>query len=141
MPDLAPQITQKIKALCAKGYRYYDQNDHKTALRVFYQAWLLVPKPQIKWEEAGWVLTAIGDAYFRLTQYQHACEALNSALHCPNLGRAPFIHLRLGQCLLEQGDTNKARQSLHRAYSIGGKNAFANEPAQYLRAIEDLIID
>jgi len=35
--------------------------DFKSALRLFYQAWLKVPKLQMQWDEAGWMLTAIGD--------------------------------------------------------------------------------
>ena len=140
MPNLASQTAEHIKSLCAEGYRHYDTQDYKGALRIFYQAWLEVPRPQTDWIEAGWVLTAIGDTYFRLNQFSQACEALSSALHCPQAKGNPFIHLRLGQSLLEQGDVAQARRELHRAYSGGGKDIFEREPDKYLVAIRDVVI-
>ena len=139
MSELAANTTEHIKSLCAEGYRHYDTQDYKGALRIFYQAWLELPKPQTDWVEAGWVLTAIGDTYFRLNQFTQACEALNSALHCPQTRGNPFIHLRLGQSLLEQGDIAAARRELHRAYNAGGKAVFEREAQKYLTAINDVV--
>ncbi|TQV73450.1 tetratricopeptide repeat protein [Exilibacterium tricleocarpae] len=139
MSNLASQTATRIKSLCAQGYEHYDTQDYKGALRVFYQAWLEVPKPQTDWIEAGWVLTAIGDTYFRLNQFHQAREALNSALHCPQAEGNPFIHLRLGQSLLEQGDIGNARRELHRAYNVGGTAIFEREPEKYLAAIRDVV--
>lgn len=129
-----------IRQLCAEGYQCYDGGDYKAALRLFYQAWLLLPKPQTEWVEAGWVLTAIGDAYFRSAQYQPGAEALQSALCCSEMSAVPFIHLRLGQCLWELEQGGQAQGPLLRAYQIAGADIFAAEDRKYYFAIAELIL-
>lgn len=132
-------LTQKIRQICALGYQDYDAGDYETALRQFYQAWLALPKPQQDWTEAGWVLTAIGDAYFRLERYTPGVEALRSALCCPEGDRSPFTQLRLGQCYWELGEEAKARQHLFKAYQIAQMDIFDGEHRNYRQAIADLI--
>ena len=139
MQSLENALEQDIKSLCAQGYQAYDGGDYQAALRLFYQAWLLVPKPQMEWDIAGWVLTAIGDTYFRLENYAQGREALSSTLHCAGINNNPFVHLRLGQCQFELGDEALARQSLYKAYRNGGQALFKQEPAKYLAIIADLV--
>jgi len=145
MPDATPETTEQtidreqIKQLCGEAYKAYDQQDHKTALRVFYQAWLKLPKPQHDHLESSWVLAGIGDCYFKLRQFQQAIEALSSALHCPSGDQSAFIHLRLGQCLLDIGETGSARRSIFKAYQLGGQKAFEQESLKYIESINDLI--
>ncbi len=123
-----------IKRLCAEGYTLYDAGDIRHALRKFYQAWMIFPKPQTDFAEAGWVLTAIGDAYFRSAQFAQGAEALASALHCEGMIDNPFIHLRLGQCLLETGNKATACTHLGIAYGRGGRKIFEKEAPKYLMA-------
>ncbi len=134
MQELEPAQIQKIKALCREGYRLYDEDDFKEALRLFYKAWTALPKPQTEHEQAGWVLTAIGDCYFKTEQWEQGRESLSSALHCPSMQGNPFIHLRLGQCLLELGNKEKACEHLEQAYLNGGSKLFQNETPKYLVA-------
>lgn len=129
----------QIKKLCASGYSLYDLGDFKTALRTFYQAWVLLPKPQTDFEQSGWVLSSIGDTYFKLEQYQQSQEAIESALHCAKHSNNPFLLLRQGQCLLNQEKLPAARKSLFKAYQIGGLPLFEKEPEIYLSSIKDLI--
>ena len=129
---LDPSLVKKIKTLCAEGYRLYDQHDYKEALRLFYKAWMAVPKPQTEHVEAGWVLTAIGDCYFRTQQWDQGRESLTSALQCPKMDGNPFIHLRLGQCLYEMERTESAREHLEIAYMNGGSKLFQNEAPKFL---------
>jgi tetratricopeptide (TPR) repeat protein len=117
----------------------YDAQDYSAALRVFYQAWLLIPKPQTDYAEAGWVLTAIGDSYYRLEQFEPGTEALHSALCCPLADKSPFVHLRLGQCLYGLQRLAEARQCLFRAYQGGGSSLLTAEPARYRELIADLL--
>lgn len=130
--SLDPSLIRKIKALCAEGYRLYDQEVFKDALRRFYQAWTLIPKPQTDNIEAGWVLTAIGDCYFRSGQWDQGRESLASALRCPGMMGNPFIHLRLGQCLYELGIQDSATEHLELAYINAGSKLFQNEAPKYL---------
>lgn len=132
MSELDQAIREQVKALCAEGYALYDEGAYRTALRKFYQAWMLLPKPQPDYVESGWVLTAIGDCYFRSLQFEQGKEALVSALHCEGMIDNPFIHLRLGQCLLELGSRASAGTHLGIAYERGGRKLFEREAPKYL---------
>ncbi len=138
-PNISLKIRQAVKHLCADGYHAYDQGDYSSALRLFYQAWLQLPKPQTQFVEAGWVLTAIGDAYFRSEQYPQSIEALRSAQHCPQIDKNPFVHFRLGQALLDSGQNNEARKHLLQSYKLSGRTLFEQEGARYLEQISDLV--
>ncbi|MDO3382522.1 tetratricopeptide repeat protein [Gilvimarinus algae] len=133
-----PDLTLQVRRLCADGYRLYDSGNYRLALRSFYQAWLLIPKPQTEYVEAGWVLTAIGDAYFRLGQFEPGCESLVSALCCPQAEQSPFLQLRLGQCLWQLGRAPEARKYLFHAYQAS-PDLLDSEPSCYLQAIADLV--
>ena len=133
---LPAEVTDKIRDLCQQGYQSFDSEDHKTAIRHFFSAWTLLPKPQTQWQEAGWVLTALGDAYFAKSDFQNGEQALLSALHCPDAKGNPIIHLRLGQCLYELGNTEAARLQFQHAIDSGGKALFEREDEKYIRAME-----
>ena len=124
----------KVRALCASGYREYDARRYPEALRLFYQAWLELPKPQSSWQESTWVLSSIGDCYFRLQQFKQGCESLTSALYCPAGQQSPFIHLRLGQCLHELKQPFLACKHLRKAYDTGGNSIFNGQDQKYRRA-------
>jgi tetratricopeptide (TPR) repeat protein len=124
-------IADKTLELCQLGYKQFDQGEFKTALRHFYSAWTLLPKPQSQWEQAGWILTALGDAYFAKGEYDNASEALRSALHCPKALGNPIIHLRLGQCLYELNDSSSALQQFELVCSHGGEDLFQQELPKY----------
>ncbi|MEX1032233.1 MAG: hypothetical protein WDZ30_02640 [Cellvibrionaceae bacterium] len=126
----------KVKRLCYQGYQHYDDRAYERALRTFYQAWLLLPKPQTRWREAGWALTAIGDTYFRMGQYAQSCEALRSALRCPATDRSPFVHLRYGQSLYELAHEDDAHRQLRIAHDLGGSEVFAREDEKYRLLVE-----
>ncbi|MDO3384984.1 hypothetical protein QWI17_03920 [Gilvimarinus sp. SDUM040013] len=134
-----PQLTRQIRRYCSDGYRLYDNAELRLALRSFYQAWLSIPKPQTEHEEAGWVLTAIGDTYFKLRQYDQAIESLMSAMHCPEGDKSPFLYLRLGQCMWDTKREAEARKYLYKAYRMAqGAVLFEQEEKRYIEAIADL---
>lgn len=134
MSTLDAVLQQSVRGLCAEAYGFYDKGEFRQALRKFYQAWNLLPKPQTDYPEAGWVLTAIGDAYFCSQQFDQGKEALTSALFCENMIDNPFIHLRLGQCLLELGIKATACTHLGIAYDRAGHQLFEKEAPKYLMA-------
>lgn len=136
IPVLSDNLVSKVKQLCYRGYQHYDESDYQQALRAFYQAWLLLPKPQNQWREAGWALTAIGDTYFRTRQYSQSCEALRSALQCPAATDSPFVHLRLGQSLYELDEEQEALRELGIAHQLGGDDVFAREDVKYRELVD-----
>ncbi len=132
MPELPQEIEEKIRQYYGLGYEHYDHYRFKEALRNFYRAWILVPKPQTRYEMAGWILTALGDCYFRMRNYQSGREALRSAIHCPNSLRNPFVHLRLGQCFYELNQRQHAYREFKLAIELGGLDIFAHETVKYI---------
>ena len=133
------QLTATVKELCAQGYSAYDAKDYDQALRLFYQAWLSLPKPQTDYPQAGWVLAAIGDCYFKMGKLEQAQEALESCCHCPGMADNPFVQMRLGQVLLDSQHLTQARKHLNKAYHLGGEVLFATEQDYYLDSIRDLL--
>lgn len=117
-------VARRLRELCREGYQAYDADDHERALRQFYTAWTLLPKPQSDHPEAGWVLTAIGDCYWAKGDWQPGIEALRSALHCAKAATNPFIHLRLAQCLDGAGEQKAARHHFREALTHGGREWF-----------------
>lgn len=136
--ELPDPLSKRIKDLCTQGYQFYDQEAYEQAVRTFYQAWVLLPKPQTQYRAAGWVLTALADAYFKLRKWPQALEAANSALFCPDAHKNLFCKMRKGQTLFEMGDKAAARVALFEVYENGGQALLAAEPATYLQAIVDL---
>ena len=132
---LPTAIDSKIRLLCQEGYECFDARDLKAAIRKFYSAWTLLPKPQTDWEQAGWILTALGDAYFIKGDYDNGCEALSSALHCPNAKGNPIIHLRLGQCYFELGELDRAQEQFQWVKQQGAEDLFAKEHNKYLQLL------
>jgi hypothetical protein len=51
---------------------------------------------------------------------------------CPAAIGNPFLHLRLGQVLLDANEHDAAADELMRAYIGGGEELFANEDVRYL---------
>ena len=128
-----------ITQLFEQGKIYYSQEDYQAALREFYKAWIQLPKPENTHPNAGQILTFIGSTYFKLQRYQPAIEALRTALDCSHNTNNPLSLLRLGQCLLEQGQEYQGKTYLQRAYRIGGAAIFEQESSKYKEAIMDLV--
>jgi len=54
---------------------------------------------------------------------------------CPAAIGNPFIHLRRGQVLFEQGEMEAAVQELLRAYMRGGDEIFSEDDPKYFRLL------
>ncbi|MFT6386681.1 MAG: tetratricopeptide (TPR) repeat protein [Cellvibrionaceae bacterium] len=132
------EITATIQAICVKGYQHYSKGDYDSALRLFYQAWVKLPKPQTQEPDAETVLSAIGDTYYRMKKYELAIEALRSALACEQTETRSLVEMRLGQTLLNTGHDLQAINYLQRAYCLGGDAVFTNEKPKYKEAISGL---
>jgi len=58
---------------------------------------------------------AIADSQFLASEFAAALETLEDAQFCPGAIGNPFVHLRLGECLLEMGQRDRALDQLARA--------------------------
>ena len=129
---LPETLENNIRTLYNQGYDHYDKCHFKQALRTLYKGWVLIPQPQIEHEISGWILTAIGDCYYRMMNYKSGLEALRSAIHCPNTMQHAFVHLRLGQCLYELGQREDSYQEFKMAIKFGDTGVFNGQTAKYV---------
>ena len=130
--ELPATAMQLIGSLCAEGDALVAAGRFEEAVARFNEALQFVPEPKSDWCAATWIFAAIGDACFLGGLNAFAREALENAMKCPDAVGNAFLHLRLGQVLLDAGEVDAAADNLMRAYIGAGTEAFANEDAWYL---------
>jgi tetratricopeptide (TPR) repeat protein len=130
--ELEPATYDAIKAHCAKGDELAKARSFDEAISEYNKAWELVPSPKSEWNASTWILAAIADAAFLGGYKTSAREALEYAMHCPDAIGNPFLHLRLGQVLLDKGEPDRAADELIRAYMGAGPEIFVGEDPRYL---------
>lgn len=131
MSELSDEAHDKIKQLCSEGDEQAKDKNFQEALRFYWLAWDLLPQPQTDWDAATWILAAIGDANFLSGDFEAGRDNLSNAMCCPDAIGNPFLHLRLGQCLYELGDHDRAADELTRTYSLAGNDIFSHDDAKY----------
>lgn len=136
MTELPESIHEEIKKLSSQGDSLADERRFSDAVAKYTEAWQLVPEPKTDWEASTWLLAALGDAYFLSAHFAYGVGAFEQALLCPSGFGNPFIHLRLGQCHLEQADLAAAAEHLARAYMLEGKEIFALDDSKYFEFLK-----
>jgi hypothetical protein len=136
MPPLSQAIHADIDRLCALGDAEADLACFPQALGHYWAAWDLLPEPKISCQEATWILAAIGDVNFLGGDYVAGRDNLSTVMHCPGAIGIPFLHFRLGQCLLELGDAPGAADELGRAFHGGGAALFDDEDPKYRECVD-----
>jgi tetratricopeptide (TPR) repeat protein len=136
MSELDDAIHDQIRSLCARGDDLADDGHFAEALEAYWSAWDLLPEPHTAWEAATWILAAIGDVNFLQGNFEAGRDNLAMAMHCPNAIGNPFLHLRLGQCRFELGDTDRAADELARALLIESPKLFEGEDPKYLQFVK-----
>lgn len=132
MSELNDELYSKIQGLCKQGDEQAEAENYPGALAHYWDAFDLLPEPKTSWEASTWILVAIGDANFLGKDYQAGVDNLSFAMHCPGAIGNPFIHMRLGQCQFEVGNTTRAADELTRAYALEGADMFEQEDPKYL---------
>ena len=130
--ELDTATHEAIKTLCAEGDRLAHAKSYEAAVAEYNKAWMLVPEPKSNWQASTWILAAIADACFLSGYKTSARKALEYAMTCPGAIGNPFLHLRLGQVLLDIGEEAGAADELMRAYMGGGAEIFSSEESRYL---------
>lgn len=132
MAELDRATYELVLKLSARGDGLVDADDYGAALESYNKAWRLLPEPKSQWNAATWLLAAVGDTAYLGGFLEAAREALDYVMSCPDAIGNPFLHLRRGQVLLDQGEHDAAADELMRAYMGGGSEIFADEPERYL---------
>lgn len=132
MAELADEVFERVKELCAEGDQLLEDEEWDDALEAYFEALELLPEPKTRWEAATLVLTSIADVHYLTGEDADARAMLELALKCPGADGNAFLHLRLGQSLLELGEKDGAADALARAYKGGGEELFEDEDPKYL---------
>ncbi|HEU0099102.1 MAG TPA: hypothetical protein VFQ67_10035 [Allosphingosinicella sp.] len=127
-----PATHERIVALYREGDKLAKARRSNPALRKYAEAWALIPDPKERWKLSTAVISAIADSWFMLRRYDEVLRALEFGMNCPGASGGPFLHLRLGQALLEQGEEDRAAEELGRAYASHGEAIFEFEDPKYL---------
>ena len=127
-----PETYERIVALYAEGEGHAQAGRPGSALDRYAEAWALIPDPKERWKLSTSVISAIADCWFLAGKYDEVLRALEFGMNCPDAVGNPFLHLRLGQALLEQGQDDRAAEELMRAYEAHGEVIFAHQDPKYL---------
>jgi len=125
------KVFDKIEELCERGEEYMEQEKYPRAIKKFWKAFDLLPEPKTQYPAGTWLLTSIGDINFIVRNYKSGVMNLTRAKQFPEAEGNPYIHFRLGQCLLEEGEDEKALKELQQAYDLEGKEIFNDEDPKY----------
>ncbi|MCL9657286.1 tetratricopeptide repeat protein [Pseudomonas protegens] len=134
--ELSAALHEEIKSFCDVGDQLADLERYEEAIAQYNKAWLLVPEPKNDWEASTWILAAIADACFLSGYKTSAREALQYAMTCPGGVGNPFLHMRLGQVLLDDGHEDNAADELMRAYMGAGQEIFQKEEPKYFNFLK-----
>ena len=136
---LSDKAHKQITKLCEAGDKLSEQGEYEKASREYLAALSLIPGPVSNYEAATWVLTAIGDTFFQMKHYNKSLRVFLDVMPCPGAIGNPFIHLRLGESQYENGNMDKAKDELIRAYMGGGAEIFAEEDPKYFALVKSTI--
>jgi tetratricopeptide (TPR) repeat protein len=125
-------VRDAILRICTGGDALAATGHYDDALAEYRRAWAMIPSPRRRWSDSAWILGAFADAYFLSGRRDLARAAIDRAMACPGGSEQPFLHLRLGQILLDAGDPDGAAAALARAYWDAGEDVFVNEDERYL---------
>ncbi|MDZ8140503.1 MAG: tetratricopeptide repeat protein [Nostoc sp. DedQUE04] len=138
-PNIDENTYSRILELSKVGDAYTEQKEFVKAIESYHQAFDLIPEPFEAYIASTWLLTAIGESYLFMGDYEKARHALQEAMYCPDAIGNPYIHLKLGQAQLELKNFERAQEELARAYIIEGKAIFENEDLKYYEYLKTFI--
>lgn len=116
---------------CKAGDLSTESGVYATAIESYRAALTMIPHPRTDWNASTWVLGVLGDAYLFSQDYEQAAIVLEEAMHCPDGLGNPYLHLRLGQCYFDLGQSDMAADHLMRAYMGGGAELFSGQDDKY----------
>ena len=132
MADLPEEIHRQIARLCERGDQLASDGVFDEALKLYEAALEMLPQPKGDWEAALWIYAAIGDSHFLSGDFASAKTTFTEAISKIGGQGNPFLHLRLGQSLLELDEQDAAEEELTRAYELEGVELFEEDDVKYL---------
>jgi len=132
-------MDKEIKSLMDSGDKCFDKGEYESAIKLYRKAVSLVPEPFIDQSISTELLTAIGDTYFKMGNYDEADKVFSDVMLCPGATANAYIRLRRGQIALELDNKKKAKTELACAYMNGGTEIFENEDKKYFDFIKTIM--
>lgn len=139
MKKLDKEIIEEIDELAEEINATFLTEEYDKTIELCTEALNLLPEPASDWEDSVWFLASAGDAYFLKGDYQNTLDTFNKLLVENEEMENPFFWLRKGQAAYKLGDMETATDALGKAYSMEGKEMFAEEEAEYFDFIKTKI--
>ncbi|MDE5583190.1 MAG: tetratricopeptide repeat protein [Ruminococcus sp.] len=135
---LSDETADKIDELSEIGNNFFDNDYFDKAIDTWQKALSLIPSPHNCYAESVWLMTAIGDTYFLMDDFDTAYKYFENAY--TNISGEglynPFVLMRFGQCCFELGQKDKALEYLLRAYTIDSK-VFEYDDTKYILFLKE----
>jgi tetratricopeptide (TPR) repeat protein len=96
-------------------------------------------EPKTSSEFAVMLFAGIGEAYFLQSIWEQSYEYFSKALKSKGGSSDPYLNLRIGQILFEQGNLKKSEKALLKAYKGSGHFIFDGEDKKYFELIREIV--
>lgn len=131
---LPKEIVAEVDTLSTEGDSLLEAGKYENAAKKYIEAYRLLPNPKEQWEVAYWSIKFWGICYFEAKQYETAINSFESALFYKGAETDAEVFLLLGKSYYLNGNKEKAKVNLKKAFEMGGKEAFENDE-QYLSMV------
>ena len=136
---LPASMREKIRHQLDQGDEALDADEFTKAISHYSEALALIPDPKFLHASSLLAFTALGEAFFYAGYPEKALVPFGMALKAPGGVENPLLHLRLGQAYFENGEFDRAADSLTRAYAMDGRDVFDGEDDKYLAFLDTRI--
>ncbi|WP_284124223.1 hypothetical protein [Parerythrobacter aestuarii] len=130
-PELPDDIYAQIRKHSFVGDELAEKGHFEAAIGRYNKAWDLLPAPKSRWKASTWLLIAIADAAFLGKDFSLAREVLDDLKRMEDAVGNPFILMRNGQVLFEEGKLDEAANEMMLAYMSEGKEIFDRDDPKY----------
>lgn len=131
---LPKEIVAEVDTLSTEGDSLLEAGKYENAAKKYIEAYRLLPNPKEQWEVAYWLIKFWGICYFEAKQYETAINSFESALLYKGAETDAEVFILLGKSYYLNGNKEKAKVNLKKAFEMGGKEAFENDE-QYLSMV------
>ena len=131
---LSSDLFSVITSACSRGDAFLAEGSEEATVNAFdsyAEAFGQLPEPNNSWHASGWILSRMGECYFRLGSFKQAKELYADLMWRPGTIGNPWIHLRHGQINFELGNLDAAAEELTRALIGGGEEVLQYDDPKY----------
>lgn len=120
-----------IQKICKQAESYFNKACFIDAIDLYNKAWDLITEPKEENDITELIASNIGEAFFKLDEFEEAKCYFEQAFKTHNGCNNPFVLLTLGRSWIELGNREKGISYLKKAQSVGGEELFGDYPDLY----------